>query len=87
MDISGKDVDTSKFSFDINDADNYAVEAILIKEKVGRTVKVVWDLRTASHDTGPGQGGDSAIRIDDRIIPLILKSRQGFSNRGERARI
>ena len=32
VDATGKDVDNSRFSFDINDADNYAgEEAVLIK--------------------------------------------------------
>jgi electron transfer flavoprotein beta subunit len=42
IDATGKDVDSSKFSFDINDCDNYAVEeAILIKEAKGGTVQVL----------------------------------------------
>ena len=69
MDSSGRDVDQSKFSFVINDADNYAVEeAILLKEKHGGEVTVV--------NIGPetanqvirmalAKGGDSAIRLDD----------------------
>ena len=38
----GTEVDSSRFSFDINDADNYAVEeSVLIKEKYGGNVTVV----------------------------------------------
>ena len=41
VDASGKGVDSSKFSFDINDADNYAVEeAVLIKEAKGARVRL-----------------------------------------------
>lgn len=72
IDASGKDVDSSKFSFDINDADNYAVEeAILIKEAKGGTVKV---LSMGEQDAdlmirmALAKGGDSAIRVeDDRV--------------------
>ena len=75
VDASGKDVDTSKFSFDINDADNYAVEeAILIKEKVGGTVKVVCMGPQDSEvmiRMALAKGGDSAIRIDDPRIDTI----------------
>lgn len=69
IDSSGRDVDRSKFSFVINDADNYAVEeAILLKEKHGGEVTVA--------NIGPetanqvirmalAKGGDSAIRLED----------------------
>ncbi|MGI6317232.1 MAG: electron transfer flavoprotein subunit beta/FixA family protein [Firmicutes bacterium] len=75
VDASGKDVDSSKFSFDINDADNYAVEeAVLIKEAKGGTAKVIC--------AGPqdadvmirmalAKGCDSAIRIDDPRINVL----------------
>jgi len=69
IDSSGKGVDQSKFSFVINDADNFAVEeAILLKEKHGGEVTVI--------NIGPeganqvirmalAKGGDGAIRLDD----------------------
>lgn len=72
VDASGKDVDSSKFSFDINDADNYAVEeAVLIKEAKGGTVRVVC-MGPADADVmirmALAKGGDSALRIDDPRI-------------------
>ena len=75
VDGSGKDVDNSKFSFDINDADNYAVEeAILIKEAKGGTVQVV-NMGPADSDVmirmALAKGGDSAIRIDDPRVNII----------------
>ncbi len=76
----GKTVDDSRFSFDINDADNYAVEeSVLIKEDKGGEVDVL--------SIGPKQsevmirmamakGCDKATRVeDDRIAehdPLIV---------------
>jgi electron transfer flavoprotein beta subunit len=75
VDANGKDVDSSKFSFDINDADNYAVEeAILIKEKVGGNVKVV-SMGPKDGDVmirmALAKGGDSAIRIEDPRINTV----------------
>ncbi|MGI5822566.1 MAG: electron transfer flavoprotein subunit beta/FixA family protein [Dethiobacteria bacterium] len=72
VDATGKDVDSSKFSFDINDADNYAVEeAVLIKEAKGGTVQVVC-MGPADDDVmirmALAKGGDSAMRIDDPRI-------------------
>ncbi len=76
----GKTVDDSRFSFDINDADNYAVEeSVLIKEDKGGEVDVL--------SIGPKQsevmirmamakGCDRATRVeDDRIAehdPLLV---------------
>ena len=72
LDETGKAVDSSRFSFDINDADNYAVEeSVLIKEDKGGEVTVV--------SIGPqksevmirmalAKGGDRAIRIEDPRI-------------------
>ncbi len=76
----GKTVDDSRFSFDINDADNYAVEeSVLIKEDKGGEVDVL--------SIGPKQsevmirmamakGCDKANRVeDDRIAdhdPLMV---------------
>lgn len=72
VDETGKDVDSSRFSFDINDADNYAVEeAILIKEAREGTVQV---LCIGQQDADVmirmalAKGGDSAIRIEDPRI-------------------
>ena len=63
VDATGKDVDSSKFSFDINDADNYAVEeAILIKEKVGEPLKL---------SEGP-QGYDVMIRMALAKVAIAL---------------
>lgn len=76
----GTAVDSSRFSFDINDADNYAVEeSVQIKEKHGGSVTVI--------SIGPKQsevmirmamakGCDNAIRIEDERIaahdPLMV---------------
>lgn len=76
----GKTVDDAKFSFDINDADNYAVEeSVLVKEDKGGEVDVL--------SIGPKQsevmirmamakGCDRATRVeDDRIAdhdPLMV---------------
>ncbi len=72
VDATEKDVDSSKFSFDINDADNYAVEeAVQIKEAQGGTVQV---LCCGPQDADMmirmalAKGGDSAMRIDDPRI-------------------
>ncbi len=68
----GTGVDTSRFSFDINEADNYAVEeAVRIKENHGGSVTV--------NSIGPqdsevtirmalAKGGDNAIRVEDSRI-------------------
>ncbi len=76
----GVSVDSSRFSFDINEADNYAVEeSVLIKEDKGGEITVV--------SIGPKQsdvmirmalakGCDQAVRVeDDRIAshdPLMM---------------
>ena len=73
VDATGKGVDSSRFSFDINDADNYAVEeSILIKEaKKEGTVQV---LCIGPQDADVmirmalAKGGDSAIRVEDPRI-------------------
>lgn len=75
VDATGKDVDNSRFSFDINDADNYAVEeAVRIKEAKGGTVQVVC-LGPQDADVmirmALAKGGDSAIRIDDPRINVL----------------
>ena len=75
VDATGKDVDSSRFSFDINDADNYAVEeAVRIKEAKGGTVQVVC-LGPQDADVmirmALAKGGDSAVRIDDPRINVL----------------
>jgi len=69
IDSSGKGVDQSKFSFVINDADNYAVEeAILLKEKHGGEVTVVNVGTEAANQVirmALAKGGDGAVRLDD----------------------
>jgi electron transfer flavoprotein beta subunit len=75
VDATGKDVDSSRFSFDINDADNYAVEeAVLIKEAKGGTVQVIC-MGPQDADVmirmALAKGGDSAIRIDDPRINAV----------------
>ncbi len=69
IDSSGKGVDESKFSFVINDADNYAVEeAILLKEKHEGEVTVVNIGPEAANQVvrmALAKGGDQAIRLDD----------------------
>jgi electron transfer flavoprotein beta subunit len=74
VNAEGTAVDSSRFSFDINDADNYAVEeAVLIKEKHEGTVTVL--------SIGPkesevmirmalAKGCDNAVRIEDERIAL-----------------
>jgi electron transfer flavoprotein beta subunit len=92
VDASGKDVDSGKFSFDINDADNYAVEeAVLIKEAKGGTVQVIC---AGPQDSDVmirmalAKGGDSAVRIDDprinsldplkvaKVLAAVIKSEE-----------
>lgn len=75
VDSSGRGVDSSKFSFDINESDNYAVEeAMLIKEAKGGSVQVVC-AGTQDADVmirmALAKGGNSAIRIDDPRINAI----------------
>jgi electron transfer flavoprotein beta subunit len=69
IDGTGRGVDQSKFSFVINDADNYAVEeAILLKEKHGGEVTVVNIGSEAANQVirmALAKGGDGAIRLDD----------------------
>lgn len=72
VDATGKDVDSSRFTFGINDSDNYAVEeAVLINEAMGGTVKYL-TMGPADADAilrmALAKGGESAIRIDDLRI-------------------
>ncbi len=75
VDSSGKAVDASRFSFDINDADNYAVEAaVQIKEAHEGTVTVV-SMGPQSSDVmirmAMAKGGDDAMRIEDSRINAV----------------
>lgn len=74
IDSSGKGVDQSKFSFVINDADNFAVEeAVLLKEKHGGEVTVVNIGPEAANQVikmALAKGGDSAVRLDDEKFAL-----------------
>ncbi len=76
----GVSVDSSRFSFDINDADNYAVEeAVLIKE-AGEGEVTVLSIGPKQSDVmirmAMAKGCDRAIRVeDDRIAthdPLMV---------------
>lgn len=69
----GLSVDESRFSFDINDADNYALEeAILLKERLGGEV-VILSIGSKEAEimlrTALAKGGDRALRIDDSNLP------------------
>lgn len=69
IDSSGRGVKQGKFSFVINDADNFAVEeAILLKEKhEGEVVVINIGSESANQviKMALAKGGDSAIRLDD----------------------
>lgn len=72
VDGSGKAVDSSRFSFDINDADNYAVEeAVLTKEAKGGAVTVL-SIGPQSSEVmirmALAKGCDDAIRVEDERI-------------------
>lgn len=72
VDETGQAVDSSRFSFDINDADNYAVEeSVQIKEKQEGTVTVV-SMGPQESDVmirmALAKGGDNAMRIEDSRI-------------------
>lgn len=69
IDQTGKNVDSSRFSFGINDADNYAVEeAVLIKEAKGGEIRFVC-IGPKDSDMiirmAMAKGGESAVRIED----------------------
>jgi len=72
LDETGLGVDTSRFSFDINEADNYAVEeAVQIKENHGGEVSVLSIGPQSSEVTirmALAKGGDDAIRVEDSRI-------------------
>ena len=69
IDASGKDILQEGLVFNINEADNYALEeALLIKEKFGGTVTLVTMGAKESDDTlrmGLAKGADTAVRLDD----------------------
>jgi electron transfer flavoprotein beta subunit len=67
VDASGKDIVKDRLTFDMNEADSYALEeAILLKEKFGGTITAI-SLGTAdAEDTlriALAKGADTAIRI------------------------
>ena len=69
IDASGKDIIQEGLVFNINEADNYALEeALLIKEKMGGTITLVTLGAKEYDDTlrmGLAKGADSAVRLDD----------------------
>ena len=69
IDSSGKDIVSDSLAFNINEADNYALEeALLIKEKMGGTVSLITMGPKESDDTlrmGLAKGADTAMRLDD----------------------
>lgn len=69
IDPSGSDIVQEDLVFNINEADNYALEeALLIKEKIGGTVTVITMGPKESDDTlrmGLAKGADTAVRLDD----------------------
>lgn len=72
VDANGKGVDSSRFTYGINDADNYAVEeAVLIKEARGGSIKYLSIGPTDANviiRMALAKGGDSGIRIEDSRI-------------------
>ena len=69
---SGKEIVTDNLAFNMNEADNYALEeALLIKEKMGGTVTLITAGPEAAEDIlrmGLAKGADTAIRIDDPLF-------------------
>ncbi|MDW7740350.1 MAG: electron transfer flavoprotein subunit beta/FixA family protein [Bacillota bacterium] len=87
----GITVDSSRFSFDINDADNYAVEeSVLIKENKGGEITVV-SIGPKQSDVmirmAMAKGCDRAVRIeDDRVAvhdPLMVAKVLAGAVKGE----
>lgn len=87
----GITVDDSRFSFDINDADNYAVEeSVLIKEAQGGEITVV-SIGPKKSDVmirmAMAKGCDKAVRVeDDRIAshdPLMVAKVLAGAVKGE----
>jgi electron transfer flavoprotein beta subunit len=66
---SGKDIIQHNLVYNINEADNYALEeALIIKEKFGGTVTVLTMGPKGADDTirmALAKGGDSGVRLDD----------------------
>ena len=69
IDTSGKDIVQEGLVFNINEADNYALEeALLLKEKMGGSVTLITMGPKEADDTlrmGLAKGADTAIRLDD----------------------
>jgi electron transfer flavoprotein beta subunit len=67
VDASGKDIVKDRLTFDMNEADSYALEeAILLKEKFGGTITAISLGPVDAEDTlriALAKGADSAIRI------------------------
>ena len=67
---SGKDIIKDRLTFDINEADSYALEqAILLKEKLGGTVTAISLGPAEAEDTlriALAKGADNAIRIEQK---------------------
>jgi electron transfer flavoprotein beta subunit len=64
---SGKDIDTERLTFDINEADTYALEeAVLLKERLGGSVTVITLGGPDSEDIlrmAAAKGADTVIRV------------------------
>lgn len=67
VDPTGKDIDRERLTFDMNEADTYALEeAVLFKEKFGGTVTVISVGQPDAQETlriALAKGADEAIRI------------------------
>jgi electron transfer flavoprotein beta subunit len=67
VDSSGKDIDKERLTFDMNEADTYALEeAVLFKEKFGGTVTVISVGQPDAQETlriALAKGADEAIRV------------------------
>ncbi len=67
VDSSGKDIDKERLTFDMNEADTYALEeAVLLKEKLGGSVTVITVGTQDAEDIlrmAAAKGADTAIRI------------------------
>ncbi len=69
IDPSGKAIVEEGLVFNINEADNYALEeALLIRERLGGTITLMTMGSKESEDTirmGLAKGADTAVRLDD----------------------
>jgi electron transfer flavoprotein beta subunit len=65
----GKNIKDDRLVYDINEADNYALEeALLLKERLGGSVTVIAVAREEANEqlrTCLAKGADNAIRLDD----------------------